>query len=134
MKRHRRSRPAGFLHKLDATDIFLSAESFMAWFQSHSLWVQEFTEGLAVLQFDPPGKSVRMTAELQEELDAALVAIEAQPRFRAVLIRSRKPGRFVQGPDVAAWKALKSSGNLGAWCERGQQVWNRLRGLKIPTV
>lgn len=104
----------------------------MAWLQSHSLWVQEFAEGLAVLQFDPPGKYVRLTMDVLAELDAALTAIEKEPRFRALVVRSLKEGRFAQGPDVPGWKAL--SGEIDAWASRGQAVWNRLYGLKIPTV
>ena len=33
----------------------------MALFQSNSLWIQQFTEGVAVLQFDPSGKTVRLS-------------------------------------------------------------------------
>ena len=47
----------------------------MAWYQSSSLWIQQYAEGLAVLQFDPPGKTVRLTRDVQDELDAALDAV-----------------------------------------------------------
>lgn len=106
----------------------------MAWLQSHSLWVQEFAEGLAVLAFDPPGKTIRLTRDLQDELVAALVAIEKEPRFRALMIRSLKPGRFAQGLDVAGWKALKAANGVRDWSENGRALWNRLYGLKITTI
>src|SRR4051812_33971923 len=64
----------------------------MAWLQSHFLWIQEFAAGLAVLQFDPPGKTIRLTREVLDELEAALTAVEMEARFRALLIRSLKPG------------------------------------------
>ena len=50
----------------------------MAWLQSHSLWIQQFAEGLAVLQFDPPGKAIRMTRAILDELEAALIAVESR--------------------------------------------------------
>jgi 3-hydroxyacyl-CoA dehydrogenase/enoyl-CoA hydratase/3-hydroxybutyryl-CoA epimerase len=106
----------------------------MAWLQSPSLWIQEFTEGFAVLQFDPPGKAVRITRAFQDELESALIAIEKEPRFRALLIRSLKPGRFAHGPDVAGWKAMSAANEFAAWAERGQSLWNRLQGLAIPTI
>ncbi len=107
----------------------------MAWFQSSTLWIQQFAEGLAVLQFDPPGKTVRLTRDVQDELEAALIAVENEPRFRALMIRSLKPGRFAQGLDVAGWKAMASEDSaVREWAARGQAIWNRLHGLKIPTV
>ncbi len=108
----------------------------MAWFQSSSLWIQQFAEGLAVLQFDPPGKTVRLTRDVQDELDAALTAVEKEPRFRALMIRSLKTGRFAQGLDVAGWKAIAGGSETAArdWAARGQAVWNRLHGLTIPTI
>src|SRR5437773_2631478 len=106
----------------------------MAWLQSQSLWIQQFAEGLAVLQFDPPGKAVRLTRDVLDGLDAALIAVEKEPRFRALLIRSLKPGRFAQGLDVAGLKALSAANETEAWAEREQAIWNRLKGLKIPTI
>jgi len=106
----------------------------MAWHQSPSLWIQQFADGLAVLQFDPPGKATRLTLDVLNELDAALTAVEGEPRFRALMIRSLKPGRFVQGLDVAGWKALHAAGDVDQWAERGQAIWNRLHHFKIPSI
>ena len=105
----------------------------MAFFQSKSLWVREFAKGVAVLQIDPGGKSVRMSLELVDELDQALRAIEAEPSFRLLVMRSLKPTSFCQGPDYAQWRTMKEDDFI-AWAERGQQLWNRLRSLPIPSV
>lgn len=106
----------------------------MAWHQSTSLWIQQFADGLAVLQFDPPSRVARLTRDLQEEIDAALTAVENEPSVRALVIRSLKPGRFLQGLDVHGWKALHAADGVAAWVERGQALWNRLHSFKIPTI
>lgn len=106
----------------------------MSWFQSHSLCVQEFAEGLAVLQFDPPGKTLRLTRDVQDEITAALIAVEKESRFRLLMIRSAKPGRFAQGPDIHGWRKLQQSDGVREWSEYGQLLWNRLHTLKIPTL
>lgn len=106
----------------------------MAWYQSESLWIQEFADGLAVLQLDPPGKSLRLTSEALAELMSALDAVVAEPRFRVLMIRSAKSGRFAQGPDVPTWKAMRSAGEIDAWSTAGQTLFNRLVRLPIPTI
>ena len=105
----------------------------MAFFQSKSLWVREFAKGVAVLQIDPGGNSVRMSLELVDELDQALRAIEGESSFHLLVVRSRKPTSFCQGPDYSQWRTMKEADFI-AWAERGQQLWNRLRNLPIPSV
>src|SRR5438067_1991064 len=106
----------------------------MAFLQSKSLWVREFATGVAVLQLDPPGKSVRLPLEFIAELDAALESVAREPNFRLLVVRSLKPGSFCQGPDVAQWRAMSDSQNLSHWIERGQNLWNRLLRFELPTV
>lgn len=105
----------------------------MAFFQSQTLWVQQFAEGVAVLQFDPPGKTARVTPELLDDFAAALDRIASQA-IDLLIIRSLKPGSFCQGPDVSQWRSLKTADDFRRWAERGQALWTRLRELKIPTL
>jgi 3-hydroxyacyl-CoA dehydrogenase/enoyl-CoA hydratase/3-hydroxybutyryl-CoA epimerase len=106
----------------------------MALYQSASLWVREQSDGVAVLLFDPSGKVSRLTREFIADIHAALDAIDGEPRIRAMLLRSLKPGRFLQGLDIPGWKALHASGELAAWVDAGQALWNRLQQLRVPTI
>lgn len=87
-----------------------------------------------MLQFDPPGKTLRLTLDVQTEMLAALDAVEKESRFRALMIRSAKPGQFAKGPSLAGWKAMQTEGTFREWSGRGQEIWNRLHNLKIPTI
>jgi 3-hydroxyacyl-CoA dehydrogenase/enoyl-CoA hydratase/3-hydroxybutyryl-CoA epimerase len=102
----------------------------MAFFQSRSLWVQEFAEGVAVVQFDPGTKAVRLVPEFLDDLESALDLIERHPSFRMIVLRSLKPNSFCQGPEPTQWRSM----DLARWADRGQALWKRLANTKLATV
>jgi 3-hydroxyacyl-CoA dehydrogenase/enoyl-CoA hydratase/3-hydroxybutyryl-CoA epimerase len=102
----------------------------MAFFQSRSLWVQEFAEGVAVVQFDPGTKAVRLVPEVLDDLESALDLIERHATFRMIVLRSLKPNSFCQGPEPTQWRTL----DLARWVDRGQALWKRLANSKLATV
>src|SRR5262245_1628811 len=106
----------------------------MALFQSNSIWIQQFAEGVAVLQFDPSGKTVRLSFEMLHDLEAALDRVERLEGVRLLVMRSLKPGSFCQGPDIAHWRAMKAPADFERWAQRGQALWVRLRDLKMASV
>jgi 3-hydroxyacyl-CoA dehydrogenase/enoyl-CoA hydratase/3-hydroxybutyryl-CoA epimerase len=91
-------------------------------------------EGVCILTFDRPGSSANVfdrttLVELQEHL----CFIEHHPEIRGVVIASAKDTIFVAGADLHALSAA-SRDELLVLIELGQEVFNRLASLSVPTV
>lgn len=91
-------------------------------------------DGLSVLTFDLPGEKVnKFTREVLAELSTVLVRLSREPRARALLIRSGKPGSFIAGADVKEFtRARPEEAAEGA--RRGQAIFEQLAHLSFPTV
>src|SRR5947208_7633076 len=90
---------------------------------------------ICVLTFDRPeaGANIFDAATL-EELNEHLDAIEKDASLRGLIIASAKKSIFVAGADLKALLQAAKTGEMRGFIERGQQVFNRLADLKIPTV
>jgi 3-hydroxyacyl-CoA dehydrogenase/enoyl-CoA hydratase/3-hydroxybutyryl-CoA epimerase len=107
----------------------------MAFFQADNLWVSQLADGVAALVLDVPGRSVNvLNRQVLADLDAALDRVEAEPSFHLLLIRSGKPDSFVAGADLHELGAVGSAEEAAALSERGQRLFNKLAGLRMPTV
>src|SRR5215471_20857818 len=90
---------------------------------------------ICVLTFDRPdsGANVFDAAtlhELNEHIDGA----EKDASLRGLIVASAKKSIFVAGADLKTLLQAAKTGEMRGFIERGQQVFNRLAGLKIPTV
>jgi len=90
---------------------------------------------ICVLTFDCPdsGANIFDVATL-EELNEHLDAVEKDASLRGLIIASAKKSIFVAGADLKTLLQAARTGEMRGFIERGQQVFNRLADLKIPTV
>jgi len=90
---------------------------------------------VCVLTFDRPdsGANIFDDATL-DELNEHLDAVEKDASLRGLIIVSAKKSIFVAGADLKTLLQAAKTGEMRGFIERGQQVFNRLADLKIPTV
>ena len=92
-------------------------------------------DGIARVVFDLPGEKVnKFTALVMDELDGILVGFERRDDLRAILFTSGKPDVFIAGAEIAEIKAIRTTEQALAKAQRGQDVFDRLAGLRIPTI
>src|SRR6266513_2221003 len=90
---------------------------------------------ICVLTFDRPDSGANIfDAATREELNEHLDAVEKDPSLRGLIIASAKKSIFVTGADLKTLLEAAKTGEMRGFIERGQQVFNRLADLKIPTV
>ena len=92
------------------------------------------SNGIAWLLFDRAGASANtLSADLIEELDTVLAALESQ-RPAGLVIRSAKKSGFIAGADVNEFRGATDPRVVEAGIGRAHAVIDRLEALKIPTV
>ena len=90
---------------------------------------------ICVLTFDRPDSGANIfDAATLEELNEHLDAVEKDASLRGLIIASAKKSIFVAGADLKTLLQAAKTGEMRGFIERGQQVFNRLADLKIPTV
>ena len=91
-------------------------------------------DGIAWLLFDRAGASANtLSADLIEELDAVLAALESQ-RPAGLVIRSAKKSGFIAGADVNEFRGAADPRAVETAIGHAHAVIDRLEALKIPTV
>ncbi len=91
-------------------------------------------DGIAWLLFDRECASANtLSADLIEELEAVLAALESQ-RPTGLVIRSAKPSGFIAGADVNEFRGATDPWPVEIAIGRAHTVIDRLESLKIPTV
>src|SRR6202171_868108 len=91
-------------------------------------------DGIAWLLFDRAGASANtLSADLIEELDAVLAALESQ-RPAGLVIRSAKKSGFIAGADVNEFRGAADPRAVETAIGHAHVVIDRLEALKIPTV
>jgi len=90
---------------------------------------------VCVLTFDRPDSGANIfDAATLDELNEHLDSIEKDDSLRGLIIASAKKSIFVAGADLKTLLQAAKTGEMREFIERGQQVFNRLADLKIPTV
>jgi 3-hydroxyacyl-CoA dehydrogenase / enoyl-CoA hydratase / 3-hydroxybutyryl-CoA epimerase len=90
---------------------------------------------ICVLTFDRPDSGANIfDAATLEELNEHLDAVEKDDSLRGLIIASAKKSIFVAGADLKTLLEAAKTGEMRGFIERGQQVFNRLADLNIPTV
>jgi 3-hydroxyacyl-CoA dehydrogenase/enoyl-CoA hydratase/3-hydroxybutyryl-CoA epimerase len=91
-------------------------------------------DGIAWLLFDRAGASANtLSADVIEELDTVLAALESQ-RPAGLIIRSAKKSGFIAGADVNEFRGATDPRPVETAIGRAHAVIDRLEALKIPTV
>ena len=90
---------------------------------------------ICVLKFDRPNSGANIfDAATLDELNEHLDAVEKDASLRGLIIASAKKSIFVAGADLKTLLQAAKTGEMRGFIEPGQQVFNRLADLKIPTV
>jgi 3-hydroxyacyl-CoA dehydrogenase / enoyl-CoA hydratase / 3-hydroxybutyryl-CoA epimerase len=90
---------------------------------------------ICVLMFDRPDSGANIfDAVTLNELNEHLDAVEKDASLRGLIIASAKKSIFVAGADLKTLLQAAKTGEMRGFIERGQQVFNRLADLRIPTV
>src|SRR5919198_177121 len=90
---------------------------------------------VCVLTLDRPDSSANIfDAATLDELNEHLGVIEKDAALRGLIIASAKKSIFVAGADLNTLLQGAKTGEMREFIGRGQQVFNRLAELKIPTV
>src|SRR5262245_7799391 len=98
-----------------------------------SLAVSE--DGIARITFDTPGEKInKLTTLSMERLDTLLTEVRANGKVRGLVFRSAKPGMFIAGADIAEIENVVDPVEGEGKARRGQQVFQRIADLAVPTV
>src|SRR6516225_9063030 len=90
---------------------------------------------ICVLTFDRPDSGANVfDAATLDELNEHLDAVDQDASLRGLIIASAKKSIFVAGADLKTLLQAAKTGEMRGFIECGQQVFNRLGNLKIPTV
>ena len=90
---------------------------------------------ICVLTFDRPDSGANIfDAATLEALNDQLDAVEKDSSLHGLIIASAKKSIFVAGADLKTLLQAAKTGEMRRFIEPGQQVFNRLADLKIPTV
>jgi len=90
---------------------------------------------ICVLTFDRPNSGANIfDAATLDELNEHLDAVEKDASLRGLIVASGKKSIFVAGADLKTLLQAAKTGEMRGFIERGQQVFNRLADLRIPTV
>ena len=92
-------------------------------------------DGVCVLTFDRPesGANIFDAATLRD-LSAHLDFIEKETALKGILITSAKKSIFIAGADLQTLLRQAQIGEMRAFIAEGQQIFNRLAALRIPSV
>jgi len=90
---------------------------------------------ICILTFDRPDSGANIfDAATLDELNEHIGAVERDASLRGLIIASAKKSIFVAGADLKTLLQGAKTGEMRGFIEWGQQVFNRLADLKIPTV
>ncbi|MEY2521336.1 MAG: 3-hydroxyacyl-CoA dehydrogenase / enoyl-CoA hydratase / 3-hydroxybutyryl-CoA epimerase / enoyl-CoA [Verrucomicrobiota bacterium] len=92
-------------------------------------------DGICVLTFDRPESGANIfDAPTMQNLSEHLDTIEKDSSIKGVLVTSAKKSIFIAGADLKTLLRQAQTGELRAFIAKGQQVFNRLAALKVPTA
>ncbi len=105
----------------------------------HNLTYETNAEGIALVGFGKyETKSMTtLTRETLMELKqvlADLAAREKRKEVKGVMFFSHKPGVFLAGVDVTLINGLKTEADATRGAEEGQDLYNAIEDLKVPTA
>jgi 3-hydroxyacyl-CoA dehydrogenase/enoyl-CoA hydratase/3-hydroxybutyryl-CoA epimerase len=107
----------------------------MALYQTDNLRVEQLADGVAMLVLDLAGRSINVfTRSLFADLDQALDRVAAEPSVKLLIIRSGKGSGFLAGADLREFAGITSAVEAEAISALGQRVFDKLAGLRVPTV
>jgi len=90
-------------------------------------------DGVALLRIDVPAKSQNVVPpSIAVELEGALRAVASDAR--AVVLASAKPGSWIAGADLDAFRNCESEEEVVTLCRQAQNALNMLEKFELPVV
>ena len=98
--------------------------------------IEPAAAGVVHLVMDDPARKLNVLDEAAiASLEAALTSLEAQRgNLKGVILRSGKPGSYIAGADVTQIGALTDAAAIHTLVRRGQNAFQRIAALGVPTV
>jgi 3-hydroxyacyl-CoA dehydrogenase/enoyl-CoA hydratase/3-hydroxybutyryl-CoA epimerase len=88
---------------------------------------------IAVLTFDLPNEKVnKLSTPVMTELKAHIEKLKSSP-YKAVVFKSAKPKIFIAGADIEEIKELKTKDQVLHAVSSGQEIFNQIEDLPMPT-
>ena len=92
-------------------------------------------DGICILTFDRPESGANIfDVPTMQNLREHVETIEKDSSIKGVIVTSAKKSIFIAGADLKTLLKQAQTGELRAFIAEGQQVFNRLAALKVPTV
>ncbi|MGE3804992.1 MAG: 3-hydroxyacyl-CoA dehydrogenase NAD-binding domain-containing protein [Gemmataceae bacterium] len=107
----------------------------MAWFETKNLSVDLHADHIAHVWLDVPERSHNVFGrQVLADMEAALERIEADRSIKLAVFLGRKKSGFVAGADIQEFQSVKTADDAAALSRRGQDLMNKVAGLRVPTV
>ena len=91
--------------------------------------------GIVTAVLDLPGRAYNVfTAQVLAELQAIVDSVEQDRSVRLLVFRSGKESGFLAGADLREISEIEDTQRAQQFVSLGQEVFNRLESLTIPTV
>jgi len=104
-------------------------------FQAQSVVVERDTDGSVFLKLDVPDRTLNVfTRQVLDDLDTALELLQEEKNVPVLVVRSGKASGFLAGADLNEFLRLETPAEAEAVSARGQQLFDRLANLPMPTV
>ncbi len=100
-----------------------------------SIFTLTVTDGIAQVVFDLPGEKInKFSALVMTELGNLLEKLHARSDLKAVVFTSGKSNMFIAGADIKELQAITNRADAKAKAETGQQLFQRVADLSVPTI
>jgi enoyl-CoA hydratase len=89
---------------------------------------------VATICLDRPAKHNALTPEMLGQLEEILIGLDSDRDVRVVLVTAAGNRSFCAGADIKRFKALQPLDMWAQWTRLGHRVFDRLAGLRQPTI
>ncbi len=94
----------------------------------------ERTGAVATVTLARTAKANALDFPLLDALERVLDGIDRDPGVKVMILASSSPKFFCAGGDIAAWGALSPREMADRWIRDGHRIFDRLAGLRQPTI
>jgi enoyl-CoA hydratase len=94
----------------------------------------EVDQAIATICLDRPAKHNALTPEMLQQLEQILIGLDADRTVRVALVTAAGDRSFCAGADIKRFKALEPLDMWAQWTRVGHRVFDRLAGLRQPTI
>jgi len=91
-------------------------------------------ETVATIRLDRPAKHNALTPEMLDQLEQILANLDSDRAVRVVLVTAAGDRSFCAGADIRRFKALHPLDMWARWTRQGHRIFDRLAGLRQPTI